>query len=694
MYLRESVDQAKKVLSTLGVTNTSGFDKLKDILSPNFGYLPLFTKFHYRDKIAISRIEQIYELIKQYSQLLKSTKINPLEYDNFEKLDDAINKSIIRNENLKFAKSFISNKYAYLLSEEGISLFGELKRLESSHKKVQDYMMRKIAAFKSPEEFNSSLSSLVNSLSGGWDPESVISRAEVAGGILVFTNGPIVLAKIPNYKVSKELGSSSWCISRSESYFKSYTIGRGVQYFAWNTDLPQSDKLSLIGITVDMHGQISACHNKSDGWLDVNSKALSPFRKHLKGPTKEDILNVIKNGMRVTIPDLENFKISKKEVLDIDPNYFKTSSELLKDIKSGIDLKESDIKRLSSDGYLKYMKELIKDNKSDQFWKMFKKRPSRSEEILNDIIDTGQSQKIIDYLKPTPFILLTLSKSDKFDPRSVKLPKMSNDIVIYLEQITTYEKKTKVRALRWSGVMGESVKKERVNRREKEIKDILNNLQILSDLNPSLRILVDEDTSRADSLSRKYCFEYEFLKYSLIKSRDNDEFVDSVIRSMDISDLLSYVSDKSLHKSHYYSLFRMDPITFQDLLSKSYRYDTIFELVTTEVYENLSEENKKLFIKTTSHRMGRLRCGLEKNFRDIISKYPEDFIGKIPNQSIFLEISTGIENSKSKSSLKYLFDILDKSKVANKSIFKYVSLPTKEKIMGFEEYKELTKKKK
>ena len=47
MYLKESLDQAKNVLLKLGVVNQSGFEKLKEILNPNFGYLPLFTKFHY-----------------------------------------------------------------------------------------------------------------------------------------------------------------------------------------------------------------------------------------------------------------------------------------------------------------------------------------------------------------------------------------------------------------------------------------------------------------------------------------------------------------------------------------------------------------------------------------------------------------------------------------------------------------------
>lgn len=49
-----------------------------------------------------------FSLMRTYKNLLTSRKIDPNSYDNFEQLDDAISTAIIRNEDLKFAKSFIS----------------------------------------------------------------------------------------------------------------------------------------------------------------------------------------------------------------------------------------------------------------------------------------------------------------------------------------------------------------------------------------------------------------------------------------------------------------------------------------------------------------------------------------------------------------------------------------------------------
>ncbi len=693
MYLKESLDQAKNVLLKLGVVNQSGFEKLKEILNPNFGYLPLFTKFHYRDKISLSRIEGILDIIKEYSHLLKSSKIIPLDYDNFEKLDDDINKAIIRNENLKFAKSFISNKYAHLLSEEGISLFGELKKLESSHKKVQDYMMKKIAAFKTSEEFNTALSSLINSLSGGWDGESVMSRVEVGGGILVHhletknPEGSIVIAKIPNYKASKELGSTSWCISRSESYFKHYTLGFGVQYFIWNTSIPQSDPYSLIGVTIDYDGRIKASHDRRDGSIYDNNRYISLIKKYLKGPNKEDILNLVRNGIRVDNYGFAKFEIKKQEVLDIDPNYFKTSKELIRDIKSGTNLKVSEIKRLSLNDYSKFMSDLLEEKEYDRFWSIFKSRGMRGKNILDSIIESGQVQNLIKNIKITPSLFTKIVTSDKFNPVGITLPNTHIELI----PSALYE---------YLDTEGQAIK----SRGKKDLKKILDKIQHLSDFNPTLKVFftimagLSKIFSIVDETPYQFWEKYEFVKYSYVKNYSEEG--EEIIMSIDIEDLLEYVEDGSLNKRYYRYLFNKDPITFQDILKKP-RFDTgesLFKSVSNKIYRKLSKENKEV---VRNHIAKEIRTfsgygptpypiPISPNEEDVLKNNIDDFVGKITNTGVVSYIDNMITRDVPKPKYKYLFSLLDKTKKINNRLLIYSR--NREKISSFKEFKDLLNK--
>ena len=427
----ENMQQARSLVAKLGGNETDiDFITLRKLLEPNFGYFPLFIKFRYRDKISIERIKTLYGLISQYRQLLTSRKIQPLTYDNFEKLDDDINRAIIYNEDLKFAKSFISNKYIHLLDDEGIKLFGEIRKHESSHSKIQEYLTKKIAAYKTPQEFNEALKKLLNSLAGNFDSDTISIEVESKGGEIVHQDKNCIIAKIPNFEVSKKLGSTSWCISRNASYWKQYVNNYGIQYFVWTFSLKDprkyktlnlnvSDNRSLIGITVDFNGRVTAAHDKSDDDIFYSytyEKILGDNIKYIKGPTKEDIINCVKNGYIPTYHILSKFEISTEDILKIDPHYFKKAGEFFDEVSKtkNIDDLTTFLKRrkgFRKEGYYGIIFDLINSDKWDDVWKAFNTKLLCDDDLLS-LLDSYD--KLFEYWEKYQTQILKSYKSDFF----------------------------------------------------------------------------------------------------------------------------------------------------------------------------------------------------------------------------------------------------------------------------------------
>ena len=96
-----------------------------------------------------------------------------------------------------------------------------------------DNIGKKLAAYKTPEEFNFALSRLVETYNS-FNLEAIKAKADGVGAKTVFENDGILILQIDNFNQSKSLGSSSWCISRDPHYFSSYTENDNKQYFIYN----------------------------------------------------------------------------------------------------------------------------------------------------------------------------------------------------------------------------------------------------------------------------------------------------------------------------------------------------------------------------------------------------------------------------------------------------------------------------
>lgn len=234
---------------------------------------PTIAKF-FREEFSSSiyRIESMMLAIDTYLNninILKQNNFDITDYKgvHFERVDDKMH-SIIEDHKIKqYAHAISSNKYEHLYNNETYEIFRELydKKIETSY--IQDNIGRKIAAFKTPEEFNNALMNVYDRFNDLTLQKIEIKAREEGIEIISSADNKLYL-KIENFEQSKALGSSSWCIARDDYYFDSYTREGKNQYFLYDFNKNSKDNSSLIGITLDRKGDHYASHYRNDDQLD------------------------------------------------------------------------------------------------------------------------------------------------------------------------------------------------------------------------------------------------------------------------------------------------------------------------------------------------------------------------------------------------------------------------------------------
>jgi len=197
--------------------------------------------------------------------ILKSKKYNLLEEINdlfFEDLDDSMNEFIRERKIVQYGLSIASNKYRHLYNEgsfENIILLYDLKIPASE---LQESLGKKMASFKTSDDFNKALRQLY-SIHSGFNNEVIAQKAIDVNAEIIQNDSDRVILKIENFEQSSKLGSASWCIVRDDVHFNSYKEDSH-QYFIYDFTKDATDIRSLIGVTLSQDGMHSASHFKND----------------------------------------------------------------------------------------------------------------------------------------------------------------------------------------------------------------------------------------------------------------------------------------------------------------------------------------------------------------------------------------------------------------------------------------------
>lgn len=215
----------------------------------------------------------IFEFTKSY----ESDKVNLLNIGFLEDLNDEISK-VLLDYNVKcFAESIASNKYRHLYDEETYKLFRAMYDDKVSREQLQKIVGTKIAAFDNPETFNEFLKATYQRITS-FTLENIIEKSLLLDATIISHNDNKLIIQVEDFNQSKQLGSSSWCISRDEMYFNSYTKDNNFQYFIFDFNLIAKDEMSLIGITLDKDNEVYAAHSRFDDALEKNNPILKAYQ--------------------------------------------------------------------------------------------------------------------------------------------------------------------------------------------------------------------------------------------------------------------------------------------------------------------------------------------------------------------------------------------------------------------------------
>lgn len=182
---------------------------------------------------------------------------------SFEEFDDKIHKVVRKHKIEQYAMSIVSNKYKNLYSEKTLTLMEELYDMGISTHVLQDMIGKKMASIKNTRSLNAALKSLFDSING-FEISNIKMKAAANNVKILFEAEDYLVLEIDSFKQSKAMGSPSWCISREQYHFDTYTEGGNIQVFAYDFSLTSKDNKSIVGVTLTRHMKVHAAHNKND----------------------------------------------------------------------------------------------------------------------------------------------------------------------------------------------------------------------------------------------------------------------------------------------------------------------------------------------------------------------------------------------------------------------------------------------
>jgi len=254
--LFENLDKAKKLLDELHIPHTNPkFLELKELLKNNMGYMGTFTKWYIKDHESFEKIDEIFKMLKTI-QIDK-----PIE--EFEKLEDLYD--YIQSYEINKKKNQVINALPSRTRELVNSEFRNLISLNSEYAKhLKDWYSKKGGRYKDIKSLISDTTDFIKNLKGGFNLEAILKKAEGYNVDIVDAKPELLMLRINDYAASKALGSKHWCITTSESMFRSYVTEFTVQYFFYDFTKDISDNKHMIGATISPTGKISNAHWSDD----------------------------------------------------------------------------------------------------------------------------------------------------------------------------------------------------------------------------------------------------------------------------------------------------------------------------------------------------------------------------------------------------------------------------------------------
>jgi hypothetical protein len=248
------------------------FDSRKELHESAIGHLSrkkpkvaTFFKRFIEDSESAVDIIPVLDTYQQYGDVVARSGINVLQMTDksMEAVDDSINEVVLEHKLNQYVNSILSNKYQHLLTPEARDMLKIIYEAGVNKQSLQNYVGKKIAALKTPEEFLEYVTKVKDHFSG-FTHNALSTKLEGNGIKPCYDKDGIVIFHVENFETSKKLGSPSWCISRTSNYFEDYTDNGSRQYFMYDFNEKETSNNSMIGFTIKKDGSVLASHLKND----------------------------------------------------------------------------------------------------------------------------------------------------------------------------------------------------------------------------------------------------------------------------------------------------------------------------------------------------------------------------------------------------------------------------------------------
>lgn len=213
---------------------------------------------------------------------------DPLKRKLFENLDDKMNAIVKEHKVKKFAESIISNKYIHLYDENSYKIFAEILDSNVNTTQLQNLIGKKIALYNNTEEFNEGLRKVLDRINGFY-LDTYLEKVKEKNAKIISNKDNVLIIQVENFEQSKNLGSTSWCISRDKQYFDSYTSDNQNQFFIYDFNFESTDENSMIGMTLNKNNDIYVCYSKFDEQIEIETEEISKYQRIIENKLDSDL---------------------------------------------------------------------------------------------------------------------------------------------------------------------------------------------------------------------------------------------------------------------------------------------------------------------------------------------------------------------------------------------------------------------
>lgn len=254
-YFKENMDLSKSIISK----KMAAYDKLKELMSKNLGYIGKFTEYLMEENISLPDLEKLYKDILNLKSKNHNIDISKMKYEKVvDKIQSINNDLLVKGlinrfplEQKEIAKSIIED------SKSNYNLI-----LQTSKKDNLDVFLSKVSRYKTEDE-------LLNALKI-FSKDSFNNREEIIEYVnkskdsnIVFQNDEIMIVNILDIVDIQKLGSdTSWCILGA-GFWKTYTKDR-YQFILYDFTKDHFNTEFKIGFTLNNDASIYAAHDILD----------------------------------------------------------------------------------------------------------------------------------------------------------------------------------------------------------------------------------------------------------------------------------------------------------------------------------------------------------------------------------------------------------------------------------------------